>query len=1015
MFFTAAILQASASIALLLRADQTGIANRKKLLVLSYFGILVFAGLTSALAVMGVFPPFFSASGSTPIRLLMLALSISLLIISAIIFTIQHWRSQSPVLFWYALAMGVITVGAFGSLLIGVAGDIPTWSARFAYFIGGVYILFALLKTRDAEINPYEEWSEAFVRDSRQLESFFSKMLNAVAQCRIVADRSGKPIDYVFVGVNESFEKMTGLRRDQVIGKKATEVLPGIEKDPANWIEIYSRVALTGSSSKFEAFSEPLKRWYSVSAYSPKKMEFISIFEDITERKKAEEALHLSEERFRIGLKNAPVSVAAQDCELRYIWAYNQKTAKPNEIIGRLDKDIFTHEESAHLDVIKRKVLEEGVELREQQWYNRPSGQIFLDVTWSPIHDSKGKIIGVSSATVNLTDMKRTEIALQESEQRWATTLASVGDAVIATDLSGRIVFMNGKAEELTGWRLIEASLKPVKSVFNIINEQTRLEVESPIDRVLKGGIVVGLANHTVLVRKGGSEIPIDDSGAPIKDKDGKTTGVVLIFRDITERKKAEEAISKQASLIDLSPDAIIVKKLDDTITFWSQGAQNLYGWTKEEALGKKSRSLLRTKYPELYEVIVKALISEGHWSGEKIHQNKLGEELIVASRWHASCNSQNEIEEILETNVDITERKKIEDALKENEQLYHTVFDNSQDGFQLIELIHDKNGKPIDHQFLKINHAYESIIGVKAGDILDKTARHISPNVEPHWLDIPDRVAKTGISEHVELYNNDIGKWLDCFYFRYSKNVVGTLFRDITERKKLEKQLQDSERLAAIGATAGMVGHDIRNPLQAITSDVYLAKTELASIPDSEEKKNALESMVEIEKNVDYINKIVQDLQDYARPLNPKVEESDLKTIVNTLITKNGLPKNIKVRVEISDEATKVKADSYYLNRILYNLVTNAVQAMPNGGKLTIGAYKQANDTVLLVKDTGVGIPKKIHDKMFTLMFTTKSKGQGFGLSVVKRMAESLGGTVTFESKVGKGTTFIVCLPPEG
>jgi len=107
-----------------------------------------------------------------------------------------------------------------------------------------------------------------------------------------------------------------------------------------------------------------------------------------------------------------------------------------------------------------------------------------------------------------------------------------------------------------------------------------------------------------------------------------------------------------------------------------------------------------------------------------------------------------------------------------------------------------------------------------------NKTARYISPNQRAALAWSPDRVAKTGISEHVELYNKDINKWLDCYYFLYSKNVVGTLFRDITESKNLEKQLQDSERLAAIGATAGMVGHDIRNPLQAITSDLYLLKS---------------------------------------------------------------------------------------------------------------------------------------------------------------------------------------------
>jgi signal transduction histidine kinase len=225
-------------------------------------------------------------------------------------------------------------------------------------------------------------------------------------------------------------------------------------------------------------------------------------------------------------------------------------------------------------------------------------------------------------------------------------------------------------------------------------------------------------------------------------------------------------------------------------------------------------------------------------------------------------------------------------------------------------------------------------------------------------------------------------------------------------------RDLKSSERLAAIGTTAGMVGHDIRNPLQAITSDVYLAKSELASMPESEEKENTLESLKEIEKNIDYINKIVADLQDFARPLNPHEEEIDLKRIIDDLLSKNIWPENVKLSVKVEPEASKVMADSAYLNRIMYNLANNAVQAMPHGGKLTIRINKEANDVIITVEDTGVGIPEAVKNKLFTPMFTTKAKGQGFGLVVIKRMTESLGGTVTFESHEGKGTKFIVRLP---
>ena len=133
------------------------------------------------------------------------------------------------------------------------------------------------------------------------------------------------------------------------------------------------------------------------------------------------------------------------------------------------------------------------------------------------------------------------------------------------------------------------------------------------------------------------------------------------LIKDIAEAKKVEEKLTKQATLIDLSPDAIIVKTLDDTITFWSHGAQTLYGWTKEEALGQKSRILLNTRYAERYGEILGKLACNKRWSGEKLQKTKSGQKITVESRWLGRCNSQGKISEILETNIDITERKKAE------------------------------------------------------------------------------------------------------------------------------------------------------------------------------------------------------------------------------------------------------------------------------------------------------------------------------------------------------------------
>ena len=386
---------------------------------------------------------------------------------------------------------------------------------------------------------------------------------------------------------------------------------------------------------------------------------------------------------------------------------------------------------------------------------------------------------------------------------------------------------------------------------------------------------------------------------------------------------------------------------------------------------------------------------------------------------------------------IENSAHKEIEKALRKTETKFLTLYSSMAEGVAFHEIIYDKSGKPIDYVITDINSAFEKITGISQEDAVNKKASELYGTGNAPFLDVYAKVAKTGVPAIFEVYFQPMEKHFSISCVSPSKGKFSTVFHDITVSKKAEEalieaknrlqeytinleklvdertnKLRDSERLAAIGATAGMVGHDIRNPLQAIISDAFLAKMEIEGLSDSEHKKFALESIQEIEKNTEYINKIVQDLQDFARPLNPRVENNDLKAIIEGFLSTNVLPKNIKLFLKIDEGACNVKADSYYLNRIFYNLITNSVQAMPDGGELTISAYKKGVNTVLAVVDTGCGIPKKLKDKIFTLMFTTKAKGQGFGLPVVKRMTESLGGTVTFESEEGKGTKFVIELP---
>jgi PAS domain S-box-containing protein len=197
-----------------------------------------------------------------------------------------------------------------------------------------------------------------------------------------------------------------------------------------------------------------------------------------------------------------------------------------------------------------------------------------------------------------IAQRREIEDSLRRQRETLEVTLSSIGDAVIVTDAQGRVTFLNAVAENLTGWSAQAATNEPLENVFRIVNERTGRAVDNPVSKVLETGGIVGLANHTVLVARDGRRIPIDDSAAPIRLAGGALFGIVLIFRDITERRRAEETRAWLAAIVDSSDDAIVSRTLDGIITTWNPGATRLFGYQPEEMVGRPITTLIP---PELH------------------------------------------------------------------------------------------------------------------------------------------------------------------------------------------------------------------------------------------------------------------------------------------------------------------------------------------------------------------------------------------------------------------------------
>ena len=610
-------------------------------------------------------------------------------------------------------------------------------------------------------------------------------------------------------------------------------------------------------------------------------------------------------------------------------------------------------------------------------------------------------------------------------------TLGSIGDAVITTDVDARVTSLNAVAESLTGWTQPDAVGQPLDSVFRIISEGTRRPVENPATKAVREGIVVGLANHTLLIRKDGIECPIDDSAAPIRNETGKVSGCVLIFRDVTAQRRQEQDKSRQllrarllASIIESSDDAIISKSLSGEIQSWNAAAQRLFGYTAEQAIGRHiSLVIPRDRIAEEDDII--ASLTAGHriehFETERVRSD--GQRVAVSLTISPMKDDAGRVVGASKIVRDITDRKRAE----ADREKFVALVESSTDFIGMCDL----DGVPFF-----VNRAGLTMVGL---DNLEEARR--TPLASFFFPEDQPRVIHEFLPSVLEQGHGEIEvrfrhfKTGDARWMAYKVLVLpdaagrpaafATVSQDVTERKRLSDNLA---RLAADLSDAdrrkneflAMLAHELRTPLAPISNAIRALRL---GGSDLDVVHSAYEML---ERQVRQMSRLVDDLLDVSRTTRGKIalriERIDLATIVNQAVEAARplyTSMNHELSVTLPPQTVYLDADPARLAQVIGNLLNNAGKFTDRGGHVWLSVELEGGQAVIRVRDNGIGIAAEELTRLFDMFAqvdTTLERsrdGLGIGLTLVRTLVELQGGTVEAHSGgLGRGSEFIVRLP---
>jgi PAS domain S-box-containing protein len=617
-------------------------------------------------------------------------------------------------------------------------------------------------------------------------------------------------------------------------------------------------------------------------------------------------------------------------------------------------------------------------------------------------------------------DLEKKNQELQQQRAWSQVTLSSIGDAVITTDAQGKVTFLNPVAEAMTGWSSEEAIGKPLAAVFNIINEYTLVPVEHPVEKVLREGRIVGLANHAALVGRHGSVIAIEDSAAPIRDLTGNLAGAVMVFRDVTTRRRAEAALTESElrfrTIFNQAAVGIAVTDLTGRFLQANQKFSDVFGYSVQEL---QQRSFLDMTHPlDLAHAreCLQGLVSERAADVvlEKRCLRKDGSVIWSLSTITVMKDPNGRPQHLIGIVEDITGRKQAEEA----QARLVAVIASSDDSIISMTL---------EGVVTSWNRGAERIFGHSAEEMIGRTTNVLIPSdrhdEEPIIL---ARIRNGERIEHFEtVRRRKDGTVLDVSIAvspieDMRGKIIGAskITRDMTQSKRTEAYLREMDRRK--DEFLAMLAHELRNPLAPIRQAALIARAEGATDAQRSWSNDV------ISRQVHHMSLLLDDLLDVSRitrgTLQLRPETTMLRDVADAAI-ETARPiidaKKHVLSIEMPETPVQIVADRLRLAQILSNLLTNAAKYTDPGGEIRLRMECTPQNVILAVKDSGIGIPAAAISDVFEMFSQVKSTrdrsegGLGIGLALSKGLVELHGGRIEARSAGdGQGSEFTVTLP---